>query len=229
MCRGRDVCIELGTDPARWDKKCLLRPPQRFALKDHVDHFTATLKSFTQGDATLQELVDASHHDDFREWYMEHGQISGGKRFRALGSPASQVASTTLDPIRRISQKLENEVFKRDHYHCRYCGCRLIAKEIWLNLENRDSRIQHLNQRRGVRNQDVNGLIFATWPYEDHVVPHSLGGPTDQNNLVSSCFACNFGKDNYTCDQVGISDPLVPSSLIEDGWDGLLSLLSALR
>jgi len=37
--------------------------------------------------------------------------------------------------------------------------------------------------------------------------PHSLGGRTELDNLVTSCYSCNFGKAEYTLKQLGIDDP----------------------
>ena len=66
------------------------------------------------------------------------------------------------------------------------------------------------------------GIIHATWPVADHVVPWNMGGATNLSNLVTSCGACNYGKDGFTCKQLGITDPLQRPP-ISDGWDGLVS------
>jgi 5-methylcytosine-specific restriction endonuclease McrA len=42
----------------------------------------------------------------------------------------------------------------------------------------------------------------------DHVVPLSLGGRTNESNLVTCCWSCNYGKANYTVEQIGIDNPL---------------------
>jgi 5-methylcytosine-specific restriction endonuclease McrA len=41
----------------------------------------------------------------------------------------------------------------------------------------------------------------------DHVTPWSLGGRTDESNLVTSCWSCNYGKANFTVEQIGIRNP----------------------
>ncbi|HUW77243.1 MAG TPA: HNH endonuclease [Candidatus Nanopelagicaceae bacterium] len=50
----------------------------------------------------------------------------------------------------------------------------------------------------------------------DHVTPHRLGGRTDEANLVTSCWPCNYGKMEYTVEQIGIVDPLLTPPM-EDG------------
>jgi hypothetical protein len=42
----------------------------------------------------------------------------------------------------------------------------------------------------------------------DHVLPLSLGGRTNESNLVTSCWSCNYGKANFTVEQIGINNPL---------------------
>ena len=53
----------------------------------------------------------------------------------------------------------------------------------------------------------------------DHVLPITLGGTTDWDNLVTACCGCNIGKSNYRVEELGWQlDPPTP-----DGWDGLTS------
>ena len=41
----------------------------------------------------------------------------------------------------------------------------------------------------------------------DHVFPWSLGGATSLDNLVTSCGGCNYDKEHWTLEQLGIEDP----------------------
>jgi hypothetical protein len=52
------------------------------------------------------------------------------------------------------------------------------------------------------------------------VVPHSHGGTNDLDNLVVTCAACNFGKMEYTLEELSLIDPrTIPP--IQSNWDGL--------
>jgi len=53
------------------------------------------------------------------------------------------------------------------------------------------------------------------------VDPHSRGGRTDPSNLVTACWACNYGKSSYTLTELGMEDPRrrVPALT---AWNGLL-------
>ena len=67
--------------------------------------------------------------DEMRDWFDEHGQVSGRRRAWALKIPApTRPPKEDLDP-RRSPKKYEAEVFMRDHYRCRYCGGPIVVKE----------------------------------------------------------------------------------------------------
>jgi 5-methylcytosine-specific restriction endonuclease McrA len=53
----------------------------------------------------------------------------------------------------------------------------------------------------------------------------SRGGHTSLENLVTACYPCNFGKDNYTLDQLNLQSPF-SSPPIESEHDGFVSLLA---
>lgn len=120
------------------------------------------------------------------------------------------------DPQRDPTPAGKAAVLARDGYRCRYCGIPVVAADIrkiarklypdavpW----SQDEREQH-------------AAFQCFWLQYDHVVPHSHGGSSSEDNLVVTCALCNYGKDKYTLMQLGISDPrLRPPELIM--WDGL--------
>jgi 5-methylcytosine-specific restriction endonuclease McrA len=72
------------------------------------------------------------------------------------------------------------------------------------------------------------GARLAFGAQVDHVTPFNLGGETTLENLVASCWSCNYGKARYHIDQIAIADPRerAPSS---EAWDGFVPLLAQLR
>lgn len=232
-------CTALGLDPSKWDKDCLLRPTGAADPSKQVDLFVEALTDFcsdhTLSQQKLQVLEDAAQHAELKDWYIRHGNKSGN--FRSSIAKAQIPKSTPGDNI-RISSQILNDVLEKNHYRCQYCGCRLIAREVWESLETLSSShgrhlIKKLNQRQGVTDEEVTGLIFATWPFADHVLARRRGGCTTLKNLVASCFACNYGKDNFTCDELGIANPLSnPKAQIinSDGsaWSGLIEFIEQL-
>ena len=232
-------CTALGLDPSKWDKDCLLRPKGAADPSQQVDLFVEALTDFcsdhTLSQQKLQVLEDAAQHAELKDWYIRHGNKSGN--FRS-SIPKSQLPKVPPNGSKELSDELLKQVLERDGYRCQYCGCRLIEREVWKSLETLSSShgrhlIKKLNQRQGVTDEEVTGLIFATWPFADHVLAFSRGGCTNLDNLVASCFACNYGKDNFTCDELGIANPLSnPKAQIinSDGsaWSGLIEFIEQL-
>ncbi len=109
-----------------------------------------------------------------------------------------------------------SELHKRDGFHCRFCGLPVIRPEIRRKLSfiypdavpwGRTNALQHAG-------------FQAMWAQYDHVVPHSHGGNNELDNLVVTCAACNYGKMNYTLEELGLLDPRSHPP-VESRWDGL--------
>lgn len=216
MCRGKEICTELGTQKENWDPDCPLRLPEQY--QQDLDVFIAAFIVFYQGHREkCVELIKSIRNEEIQHWYIEHGQMAGRHRKIALNMPTPiPVEQPLRDPI-RSPQKVQSAVFKRDNYRCRYCGNRLIDQRVMKQF------IKDLADpifERGKTNLTTHGIIHITWPVADHVIPWNLGGGTDLNNLVSSCAPCNYGKDGFTLEQLGMSNPYyrLPA---HDGWNGL--------
>jgi len=232
-------CTALGEDEKKWDNECLLRPEVGADPSTQVDSFAQALEDLcsdkTLSPSKLHRLEEVAQHDKFRDWYIIHGKISGNFRSSLKKTKIPKVSPSGSN---NIHDELLNEVLERDGYYCQYCGCRLIVREVWKNLEKLSllhgrSLIKTLKQRQGVKDIDVPGLIFATWPFADHVVAYKRGGHTNEENLVASCFACNYGKDNFTCEELGITDPRDKAKgtiINSDGytWNGLKRFIEPL-
>ncbi len=218
MCRGANECTELGTNPDNWDKDCPLRPP--VWINEEIDKFVKAVDQLIEGNREDSLMIIASiRGNEFTEWYIEHGQMSGKHRNKLLDIRKPKIIPESIRDQLRSPQKYQNEIFARDNYHCRYCGARLVSQQLMKTF------IKALDSdyfKKGATNLTTHGIIHATWPVADHVIPWNIGGRTNPENLVASCGACNYGKDGYTCEQIGIIDPF-KSLPIQDGWDGLVS------
>ena len=206
-----------------WDKDCPLRLPG--AYNSAVDIFTDAARLFVGGQRdeciSLLGTIDGAGITD---WYIEHGQQSGLHRNRILGLKlGAPLPIEGRYPVRSPA-KLQNAVFERDGYRCRYCGNKLIDQDILRGFAKAlDSPIF----TRGTTNLTSHAVIHIAWPVADHVVPWSRGGETSMDNLVASCAPCNYGKADFTIEQIGISNPLNRPALVDE-WDGLRSLAAAL-
>ena len=79
-----------------------------------------------------------------------------------------------------------------------------------------------------LENSKRNGLTLGLRGVADHVDPYASGGETEADNLVTSCYSCNFGKAGYTLKQMGLNDPRARKP-VNDDWNGLTEFLPALR
>ena len=185
------------------------------------------MASLVQGriDESLAYLARCDS-DSVGEFFKEHGQQSA--YFRVANRKEIDRANLLMKAINktpRLMPRIEKEVFIRDSYHCRYCGIRIVAKEVFTQF----SRIIGTEVFSVERENDKrNGLTLGLRGVADHVEPYASGGRTENENLVTSCYSCNFGKAGYTIGQLGIEDPRLRPP-IDDGWLGLTEYLPGLQ
>lgn len=223
MCRKAKTCTELGTDVSTWDNRSPLRPPSWF--NDQLLIFVAAVELAADGNrGAAVGMIETMRSDEMRYWFDEHGQTSGMHRKRYFQISVPVVSPDNYDVIRE-PRKFEREVFKRDCYTCRYCDLRLLSKEVLVAFE----RVVGSDIFRTTgTNPQQHGAVHAFKIVADHVVPYKLGGRTNLDNLVSACPACNYGKYNFTLEQMGIEDPRNYPP-VTSTWDGLLHLVPQLK
>jgi len=197
-----------------------LPPPTWFS--DELAKFSEAVRIAADGNVVRSRaLLKQVRGEEMRAWYLFHGQYSGDFRNRHYRIAAKYIG-TSLRGAPPTSMVLA--AYRRDHYRCRYCGLRLFPVQVLQAYEravgNKSFAATAKNESHGV------ALVFrATY---DHVDPLKYGGRHSLDNLVTSCYSCNFGKGGYTLEQLGLDDPrvrLVPP----DDWDGLTSCLPSLR
>ena len=225
MCRGKEFCSELGHDPNKWSKNCPLPLPDFF--NSSLEKFSVSVRELTLRNtkAALDALFECNS-EEVGSYFMEHGQQSAYFRVfdrAAIDKQNKKMKKINKDP--RINAAIEKEIFIRDSYRCRYCGLRIISKDVfaqYARIVGQDVfSTSRINSKR-------NGLTLGLRGVADHVEPYSGGGKTDSNNLVTSCYSCNFGKAGYTLQQMGILDPRLREP-IEDDWMGLTEFLPSLK
>ncbi len=225
MCRGKEKCTFLEADSAQWSKQCPLPPPDFFDIAvDEFSHSVAALLDGARADALV--ALEKTDHKAVGEFFIEHGQQSAYFRVKnrnEVDAINRQNKSTNDSP--RLVPSAEKQVFERDSFRCRYCGLRIIAKEVFSEY----SRIvgpENFSVER--ENSKRNGLTLGLRGVADHVEPYASGGETSLENLVTSCYSCNFGKAGYTLEQLGIEDPRLRPP-VKDDWRGLTEYLPLLK
>ena len=175
--------------------------------------------------AHLENRIDdarALFHDSnakaVRDWTES---LWGGKSERFRVSPKIVRAPFNpedLDKSRMLPKKLRDELIKIDGRHCRFCGIPVIRAEV-------RTKIRRLECYRdvipwGKKNSMQHAAFQAMWLQYDHIVPHSLGGPSTVENMVITCAPCNFGRMENTLAEFGLLNPR-DRKRQESSWDGL--------
>lgn len=147
------------------------------------------------------------------DWEKPHLNV----RNRRPEGDTQEIPKSMRDPVRHPPLHVKVAVLARDGYRCRYCGIpvihadiRKISHELYPDAvpwQANDPRKQH-------------AAFQCLWLQYDHVVPHSHGGSSAEENIVISCALCNFGKDRYTLRQLGLCDPLLRPPT-PGSWNGL--------
>lgn len=220
MCKSAlGYCSELGLDHVRWSRRSPLPPPAWF--DEELPLFANVVKAAAPGAAEEARIIlTQMRSDGMREWFDVHAQNIAWHRARAFNVPRLPRPHGPLDSRKEINV-LEKRVFQRDGFRCRYCGLRLIAKEVL-------SLVQRVVGRASFcawgSNPEMHGAAHAFRPYADHVVPLSQEGRTNMENLVTACGGCNSGKFHYTVKEIGLDDPRDRLPCVTT-WDGLCSFL----
>jgi 5-methylcytosine-specific restriction endonuclease McrA len=117
-----------------------------------------------------------------------------------------------------ISEQMK--VMLRDGYRCRFCESRVIIKDahrIFTQLLPKQARTGSTNEENHF------GLATLTASI-DHLIPYSRGGTNHEENLVTACGPCQFGRNQWTLEEVQIENPLNYPPRVDE-WDGLTRLL----
>lgn len=212
----------MDANPKLWDKSSPLPPPEWF--NDELKLFIDAVRTAAAGDrAKSIQLLSKIKSDELRDWYCEHGQMSGMFRNNELKIETER-KNISLDSL-RSPDKYQKEVFQRDDYACQYCGVKVIPEEVFAAY----SKFVGLDFFRATgTNSERHGIVLAFRANADHVVPWIHGGRTSPENLVTSCWSCNYGKSGYTLEEIGIDDPR-EKKITNPKWQGLTEYILKLK
>ena len=225
MCRRKSECELLGNDPSEWSRAAPLPPPAWF--NEAIDLFAAAVDLASHGAlGPSQAALSLIRNADLREFYVEHGQMS--YRFRAgTRRPQKNLSEAVgLDPLKRIPGPLTSSVLERDGYRCRFCGIRVVPKRVLVAFA---SVVGPEAFPTGNSNATRHGVVLAFRANVDHVLPYRAGGRTNLENLVTACWSCNYGKNSFRLEELGLDDPRTRAPELIPGWFGLTEHVPDLR
>ena len=204
MCKQGDAkfCSELGEDSSLWSASAPLEKPDW--IKDSFQILVDAITQASAGKVEIAQTILKNSRDlEMRTWYDVHAQNIAKWRFDAFKVQTPEPI-LPLDPVKTFS-KFESRLFARDNYKCRYCSDPVISKKMF---KEANSVIGSSFLPLGRTNLTRSGFYLMFVATLDHVTPWSLGGKTDESNLVTSCWSCNYGKANFTVEQIGLRNPI---------------------
>ena len=171
------------------------------------------------GDHTgAERLITDANMPEVREWV----ESLWGKESRDIhrvrkvkGSPPN-LEKDDRDSKRDATTDQKRVLIERDGYRCRFCGIPVARPEVRKAIHR--SYPQALPWGR--TNAEQHAAFQCLWMQFDHVLPYSRGGRTCLDNLIITCAPCNYGRSEWTLEEVGLMDPRNrPPQQI--AWDGL--------
>jgi 5-methylcytosine-specific restriction endonuclease McrA len=118
---------------------------------------------------------------------------------------------------RSLPRSLQGGVFRRDRFHCRYCGGKVIPIPIMelLGAVFGERFPYHPNWKGG----ETHPAVLSRTAIIDHCDPVARGGPpADEANLVTACWPCNARKADLSLDRLEWELLPIPTA---GAWDGL--------
>lgn len=212
----RTLQRKLGQDPTNWPKNCLVPFPERF--EQEIDLIAQAVRISQSEPSRARELMNSVDEDSMKRWFIDVALKSG--EWRAAYSGFSTEGRTAESRKRKAPTQVELEaMFQRDNWRCRYCGIRIGGnREIFVRFAERIDMPELISGRSDEGRHGVYLMLMASY---DHVIPWSQGGSDGLENLVTSCWCCQFGKFKYGLDVLALDNPFSRAPYPRDSWDGL--------
>lgn len=181
---------------------------------DAAKYLDAAVSAHLAGETDIAEkLFKLANNPKIWEWT---DSIWGSNSQYVNVTKQQSLHSMPKDKNRMPSAAMKRELHERDGHHCHFCGIPVIHAETRKYLHN----LYPDAIPWGKTNSTQHAAFQCLWLQYDHVVPHSAGGENTLENLIITCSACNYGKMNYTVEELGLLDPR-DFDPIQSNWDGL--------
>ncbi|MBA5689153.1 HNH endonuclease [Duganella sp. LX47W] len=191
------------------------------AIWDAARFLDAAVSAYQNGHRALAvELIEAAKIPEVGQWGYS---IWGAKSpyFQLEKRPRNESGFDARVKQRMPTLEQKRLLHRRDGYQCRFCGIPVIRAEVRKKFCLAFPELQIW----GATNETQHVAFQTMWAQYDHVIPHSAGGQNDLNNLVVACGPCNFGRMDYTLEEVSLVDPREREP-VRSAWDGLERFLA---
>jgi 5-methylcytosine-specific restriction endonuclease McrA len=203
-----------------------LRPPAFAPLQRQ---FVRSVRLAAKGDVTAARLAfDSLDADALSFWFHLTAQNAGRERaaiVERLHGATSRPGTVGRDTQRMPSESKKLKILDRDGHLCRYCGSPLLYGKDFRKLLDIIGVGQSVLGRTNLTTHGTKFLHYATF---DHVHPHADSGSSSDENIVSACYACNFGKSTYTLDELAMDEPVLGRFRQDKSWSKIVRSLKEL-
>lgn len=184
----------------------------------------ATLLDAATESALSGDLVQAGNllaKADFPE-IIDYAKSMVGKMSKEIHRQTRRPATlppSERDPARMPARAEQRRIFSRDGWRCRFCEAKVIsrgARAVFARLFPIEAHWTSIEFQR-------HSALYAMASSLDHVIPHSRGGKNQESNFVTACYCCQFGRGEWTLEEVELSDPREREPVVDE-WDGLVRL-----
>lgn len=160
-------------------------------------------------------------------WFHVTAQYAGRHRAMLVDkrSRAARVAAPR-EKLRMPPKRTWLDVLERDRWSCRYCSSPLLMRS---QLDRFRGLIGEERFPIGSTNLTKHGAYFVHLATIDHVRAHARGGENGIENLAASCHACNFGKDAYELEELGLVFPAEPGTKKFSKWVATVRELDSVK
>lgn len=197
-------------------KNCFRKPIKEIFIA--ADYLDKAVTYHQNGEFEKAEsLILKADIPQIREWTESlWGKNSTYVNSKKLPDSPSILKKEERVETRMPDKALKNKIIERDGYNCMFCGTPVIRSEIRVIIKKLYPKALKWERK----NINQHAAFQAMWLQYDHLIPHSRGGNNDIENIVITCAPCNFGRMQYTLNEVGLANPLEREK-VKSKWMGL--------
>jgi len=163
------------------------------------------------------DLIRKADIPEVKEWgYSLWGANSPYIQYRIIPDAEPTLSKIERQKLRMPTIAEKHQLLQRDGFHCRFCGIPVIRTEV----RQRFVRAYPELEIWGKTNEKQHAAFQTLWVQYDHILPHARGGGNELTNMLITCAPCNYGRMNYTLEEVNLADPRTHNPIIST-WDGL--------
>jgi hypothetical protein len=166
--------------------------------------------------------MNSIDHISMVKRFDEIAQHAGDVRYELISNAQPYRKRAQSDKKRDMGAARMRRLAERDGYRCGYCGIRVVEPAVLKKVQSVLGRdfFPSKTGEEGSSNLDYHGIWLTIALTLDHIKPFAIDADDSDANLVTCCWGCNFGKYDYTLDELDLRPPTISADESRD-WFGL--------